>query len=180
MIPSVETCLQFMEKYRMPDHIKAHSIMVEKVARLIAGGLEGAGVEIALDKVTAGALMHDIAKPMCLHTNEDHAAKGKEICIDNHFEEIAEIVGAHIRLKGYNGNRAISEKEIIYYADKRVNHDVVVSLEERLAYLLDHYGGGDDRICGLIRKNFEICKEVEKKLFAKLPFTPEEVGEMIT
>ena len=38
MIPSVEQCFELMKKYGMLDNIRAHSIVVEKVAAIIAGG----------------------------------------------------------------------------------------------------------------------------------------------
>ncbi len=179
MIPSVEKCFEFMKKYEMLDNIRDHSIVVEKVAGIIARGLRVAGEDISLKKTTAGALMHDIGKTICLNSNDDHAAKGVEICLQNHLDEIAEMVGEHVRLKSYNLGGAISEKEIVYYADKRVNHDVVVSLEKRLEYLLKRYGRNKEHLFELIRENFDLCKGVEEKLFAKLSFRPEEVADMI-
>jgi uncharacterized protein len=179
MIPTSDQCFDLMEKYGMLDNIRAHSIVVEQVASLIARCLRQAGEDIVLERVTAGALMHDIAKTMCLRTKEDHAIKGKEICVDHRFFEIADIVAEHIVLADYDPHHGIREKEIIYYADKRVNHDVVVSVEERLEYLLDHYGRNKESLCKLIRKNFSLCKEVEKKIFSRLTFHPEEVGVMI-
>lgn len=68
---------------------------------------------------------------------------------------------------------------IVYYADKRVNHDIVVSLEERLKYLLLRYGRDQHHLHARIRRNLDMAKEVEKKLFAKLSFPPEEIGNMI-
>jgi putative nucleotidyltransferase with HDIG domain len=180
MIPSVGNCLQFMKKYKMLANIRAHSIMVEKVAGVIAGGLRDADVDISLQKTTAGALMHDIGKTPCLDSGGDHAAKGEEICLQNHLDEIAEIVREHVRLKSYEPGAAIFEKDIVYYADKRVNHDKVVSLEERLKYLLGHYGRNKKHLNELIKENFELCKLVEKKLFTKLSFGPEDLADMIT
>ena len=62
MIPSEEECFDFIDRYKMPDHIRAHSIIVEKVAHLIAKRLQEKGARLSLAKVMAGALMHDIAK----------------------------------------------------------------------------------------------------------------------
>lgn len=179
MVPSVDVCFQLMNRYGMLDHIKDHSIMVEKVASLIARRLIESGEALSLQKVTAGALLHDIAKTLCLGTGQDHAAKGEEICLQNHFEEIAGIVGEHITLGDYTRNAPVNEKEIVYYADKRVNDDRVVSLQERLNYLLAHYGRNKEDLQQLIRKNFELCKAVEKKLFAKLNFTPDALPRMV-
>ena len=179
MVPSVDVCFELMNRYGMLHHIKDHSVTVEKVASLIARGLIEAGEALSLRKVTAGALLHDIAKTLCLGTRQDHAAKGEEICLQNHLEEIADIVGEHIKLRHYAGNAPVHEKEIVYYADKRVNDDQVVSLEERLNYLLAHYGRNKKDLQQLIRENFELCKAVEKKLFAKLNFSPEALPRMV-
>lgn len=179
MIPSVQQCFALMTKYGMLENIKAHSIVVERIASLMARGLQEAGERISLDLVTAGALMHDIAKTQSLKTKEDHSAKGSEICIQNRLDEIAEIVAEHVVLKAFLKEGPVLEKELVYYADKRVNHDTIVSLEERLSYLIRRYGKGDDTLIRRMGRNFEVCKQVESKLFSKLPFAPEDVVGMI-
>jgi len=176
MIPSREECLAIMDQYHMPAHIKAHSLVVEKIAGLIGRGLQNAGIDLSLEKITAGALLHDIAKGLCFDSAEDHAHKGAEICRINHFEEICIIVDKHISLYDHDLNGAIAEVEIVYYADKRVNHDIIVSLEERMNYLFKRYAKKDSKLEELIRANFKLCKDVEDKLFAFLPFNPEEVA----
>jgi len=179
MIPSVQQCFALMTKYEMLENIKAHSIMVERIASLMARSLQMAGENLSLEKVTAGALMHDIAKTQSLKTKEDHSAKGSEICLQNHLDEIADIVAEHVVLKAFIPDGPVLEKEIVYYADKRVNHDQIVSLEQRLAYLIRQYGKGDERLIRRMGKNFDLCKQVESKLFAKLHFAPEDVAVMI-
>lgn len=179
MIPSPKECFELMEQYGMLDNIKAHSIMVEKIAILIGQGLKDAGMDVSLEKIAAGALLHDIGKTLCLTTGDDHEAKGREICLKNHLDEIADIVGEHVRLKDYHLDGLISEKEIVYYADKRVNDDMVVSLEDRLRYLIRRYAKNMEHISQRIRENFELCRAVEKKLFAKLDFRPEDLASLI-
>jgi uncharacterized protein len=176
MIPTIEQCYEMMEKYDMLENIKAHSIMVEKVASVIGQELREAGKNISLSIITAGALMHDIAKTQCLNTREDHAAKGREICMENHFEEIAEIVREHVILVSFDPDGKVTEKEIIYYADKRVNHDKLVSLDERMRHLFTRYAKGNKRLEGLIEENFIQCEKVEKKLFNLLNFRPEDLA----
>jgi HD superfamily phosphodiesterase len=66
MIPSAEKCFELMEKYGMPDNIKAHSIVVEKIAFIIARGNIDAGFDISIEKVIAGSLMHDIGRTSAL------------------------------------------------------------------------------------------------------------------
>ena len=137
------------------------------------------GCDISMERITAGALMHDIGKTPCLNSDADHADVGRKICIRHHFQEIAEIVGQHIHLKGYLSAGPICEREIVYYADKRVNHDMVVSIEERLEYLLDRYAKGREELKRLIRSNFDQCRDVERKIFSLLEFEPADLNSMI-
>ena len=88
-------------------------------------------------------------------------------------------MGQHVHLRGYTLTPPVVEKEIVYYADKRVNHNRVVSLEERLNYLLVRYGRNEKVIHRLIKENFELCKAMEKKLFAKLAFTPDALPGLV-
>ena len=178
MIPSIETCFHLMDKYQMLENIKAHSVVVAKVAQAIAKGLRGAGLDISLEKTTAASLMHDIGKTSSLNSAKDHAEIGRQICLQNNLEEIADIVGEHIRLKDYRINGKYSEKEIVFYADKRVNHDKIVGLEKRLAYLIERYGKNQEGLEDAIRLNFDLCKKIEKKLFTKLCFGPEMLAQL--
>ena len=179
MIPSIETCFHIMDKYEMLGNIKAHSVVVAKVAHLIARELLKSGLCISIEKSTAGALLHDIGKTESLKSGLDHSEIGRQICINNHLDEIADIVGEHVRLKNYNMNDECFEKEIVYYSDKRVNHDRIVSLEERLAYILNRYGRDRQWLCRDIKENFELCKKIEIKIFKKLSFSPESLSFLV-
>ena len=172
MIPTVGECLELMERYNMLGHIKLHSIMVAKVAHLIARNLRDVGFDISLEKVTAGALLHDIGKTISLETSNDHSKIGRDICIENSYDEIADIVTEHVILRNYAIEGEYSEKEIVYYGDKRVNHDRIVSLDERERYILERYGGNAAGLRKRIRDNFILCRKVESKLFDKLEFGP--------
>lgn len=168
-----------MKRYGMLDNIKAHSVVVGRITLLIAKGLEKAGLDISVKKATAGALMHDIGKTASLKYGGDHTEIGRQICLRNHFEEIAGIVREHVILKNYELDGEYSEKEIVYYADKRVNHDRIVSLDERLRYILERYGNNEQDLHVRIKKNFELCAGVEKKLFTKLNFMPDALSAMV-
>lgn len=179
MIPSVQQCFQLMDDYHMLGNIREHSLLVARVAGLVAHEFCSQGYGISLEKTVAGALLHDIAKTACLGSGDDHAELGREICLRHGYDEIAEIVGEHVVLKNGVGHHGCREKEIVYYADKRVLHDKVVSLEARLAYILERYGRNDPRLHGLIRENFETCRVVEERLFALLPWAPPDIGAQI-
>lgn len=179
MIPSIQECYQLMEKYRMLDNIRAHSVVVAKVARLIAQDLREANIDISVETATAGALLHDIGKTASLKSGQDHSEIGRQICLKNHLDEIAVIVAEHVRLRDHALNGSYSEKEVVFYADKRVKHDQVVTLNERLAYILDRYGRGEEQLSRAIKENFSLCKQVQEKLFKKLPFAPDALPRMV-
>ncbi len=168
-----------MDQYQMLDHIKSHSLVVASVAYLIATSLRNTGITISLEKVVAGALMHDIGKTPSLESGEDHSILGKRICLENNLDEIANIVAEHVRLKNHSMNGGLSEKEIVFYSDKRVKHDQIVSLDERLADILERYGKDNKERCRAIRVNFEQCKKVERKLFNRLGFSAKRLADFV-
>lgn len=176
MIPTVEQCFRLMDQYDMLDHIKAHSLMVTKAAKLIARCLKDKGRRLSVRVVLAGALMHDIGKTRSFETEEDHAELGERICLENQLHEIAPIVAEHVTLKHYPVLGICTEKEVVYYADKRVNHDKFVGLEERLRYIVSRYGMEQEELRLRIRQNFEVCKTVESNLFRWLDFLPDALG----
>ena len=179
MIPSIETCLDIMDKYGMLENIRAHSIMVAKVAYVITLGLEQKDQEVSKDLILAGALLHDIGKTEALKHGGDHVKIGQEICREEGLEELVPIVAEHVVLKSFSGNGRITEKEVVYYSDKRVNHDRVVPLEERLSYILERYASRNPGLKDAIIHNFNVCKRVESKLFEGLGFQPSDIGNLV-
>lgn len=179
MIPTEKECYALMDQYRMLDNIREHSIVVADIVRVISTGLVHSGVKISVQKAVAGALLHDIAKTQCIQSGGDHATVGREICLQHQFDEIADIVGEHVWLEDYSLDGVYSEKEVVYYADKRVLHTSVVTLAERMHDIIDRYGRNDSRLSQMVRMNFTICKGIEKKLFSQLDFRPEDLASMI-
>ena len=174
-----------MDKYRMLDNIRHHSIVVARIADILV-------TELILNNklpfpkrslVLAGALLHDIAKTPCLKNDCEHASRGAEICCEHGYMDIAIIVEEHIVIRDFDPDRyaggGFTAAEIVYYADKRVRHKRVVSLSQRLEYILEHYGRNDARRHALIHENFQRCQHLEKALFAFLPFPADKVDEMI-
>lgn len=178
MIPTVSQCFALMDEYRMLANIRDHSLLVARVAGLMAENLSRRGVGVSVELTVAGALLHDIAKTACLDCDGNHAAMGSEICRRHDYAEIAEIVAEHVLLRDVSPE-CCREKEIVYYADKRVLHDQVVGLDERLDYILARYGRNDERLHGLIRQNFVLCRQVEERLFTLLPWAPIELAGVV-
>lgn len=178
MIPTVAQCFRLMAEYRMLANIRDHSIIVARLATLLSHELAGRGLELSHPLVVASALLHDIGKTACLDSDRDHAAYGREICLAHGLDELAEIVGGHVRFRD-NSLGAFGEYDIVFYADKRVTHEQVVSLEERQDYILERYGRNDPQRLAIIREHCRSWRLVEERLFASLGFSPSELAERI-
>jgi len=179
MTPTVRECFRLMDEYAMLDNIRAHSVLVARVAERLACDLAGNGGEVRVEVAVAGALLHDIAKTRCLKSGGDHAAEGAAICREHGFDELVEIVGEHVVLADGVAAEVHREKEIVYYADKRVKHDLIVDLDERLQYILEQYGQGDPDLCAAIRRNFTNCHKVEAKIFNRLDYKPADLTVLV-
>lgn len=153
--------------------------MVARVAGFIAKEMQGVGKDISMDVTIAAALLHDIAKTPSLNSKEDHAQKGRELCLRHQFHEIADIVGEHVVLVSGVPQSCCTEKEIVYYADKRVLHDKVVSLDERLGYIIERYGANDGHLCRLIKDNFMNCRVIEEKIFDLLAYQADDISALV-
>jgi len=176
----LKTCHQLMERHQVPAHIRRHSVLVAKVAHCIGAALcDEAGLALSLDTVVGGALLHDIGKHRALETGEDHAELGRQICEKSRLNGIAEVVAQHVRLKAFDPLALPSEKEVVYYADKRVNHDAIVTLRKRRTYILDRYARNSKVIQERIKRNFDVCQQVEAKLFRSLSFGPDAIPQRV-
>ena len=180
MIPAPSECLRLMDQYRMLANIRAHSLMVARIADCLTGALLACGLGIEAPLAVAGALLHDIAKSLCLDNDQDHARMGRDICLAHGFDELAPLVAQHVRLdEASYPQTPLSAKEIVYYADKRVNHDRIVPLASRLSYIIERYGKNDPARHQAIRRNFARCQALEEELFRGLDFGPEEVAARV-
>ena len=128
-----------MAKYSMLPNIVEHSIQVMHVSLAITDNLKR-GVSVNRDMVVAAALLHDITKTRSLVTKERHDASGGELLRELGFPSIAEIVEQHVIIQNINLEGRLEEREIVYYADKRVLHDTIVAIDERVHDLIQRYG----------------------------------------
>lgn len=182
-VPGINECARLMEQYKMLPNIRHHSLVVARIADLLVTSLQGRinGHELPNRQLCiCGALLHDIAKTPCLDGSCDHARTGAEICLQHGYPELAAIVEEHVILKDHNPDRyrsgGFTAREIVYYADKRVRHNEIVSLDERLDYIIEHYGKNDKKLHELIRTNFHRCVQLEGFLFNFLDFPPEQLA----
>jgi uncharacterized protein len=182
-IPSPEQCRRYYDEFAMFDNIRDHSILVARVAAVLCEGLERRGscaMPLPSRELTvAGALLHDIAKSLCIQKGCHHAEVGRDICVELGYPEVSEIVAEHVVLGNFRTEAyrrgLFTPKELVYYADKRVRHDQIVPLTGRLDYILERYGNNDPHKEKLIRHNFQLTLDFETFLFAHLSFLPHQL-----
>jgi putative nucleotidyltransferase with HDIG domain len=172
MIPAKSECYRLMSQMGMLEHIARHSLQVCEVAMALADALPEGPRPRDRKLIQAAALLHDITKTRSFQSGENHAESGGRHLREIGFPGVGEIVRQHVRLDAYRWEGPVTETEIVNYADKRVLHDRIVGLQERMNYILDRYGGRiqeRERIRWLIGRT----RELEFKIFRNLPFTPD-------
>ncbi len=162
-IPTEKECYDIIKRYEMRENIIRHSEQVMRVSMALVERLKDPSL-IRPDLVRAGALLHDIAKSRTIDTKElRHDLIGGEMMRELGYDDIAKIVETHVVFGEVDRNGRLEEREIVFYADKRVMHDKIVSLDERIKDLVDRYGI-NDRIVNLITENKVLILEIENKI----------------
>lgn len=146
-----------IEEFHVPKHVRRHCAQVAKLAVEIALGMQKNGVDVKIELPSNAALVHDLLRVVDFKTFEPHtwpdavtqeevdfwkklrqAHRGRhhadvaaDILQNRGFQAEAIIVREHRYLQIDRGFSSL-ESKIVYYADKRVKHDQIVSLGERL------------------------------------------------
>ncbi|UCD33369.1 MAG: HD domain-containing protein [Desulfobacterales bacterium] len=177
-IPSKKACYHLIYEMEMMDHIVSHSLLVCQVATLLVDHLDLKNIYLNREMIQASALLHDITKTRSFKTKENHAQTGEQLLRDLNYPEVGHIIGQHVVLHEYVFSEPPKEAEIVNYADKRVLHDRVVSLKDRMAYVLKKYGKElihHERIFRLWKDS----ERLEKKIFAALSFSPSDLNDLL-
>lgn len=166
-LPSREEICALWEKFGMLPNIRRHSRQVCRVALTICQWLEAAGFHFNKAMIEAGALLHDVAKAYCLDKPDlRHSLEGQRIMEQAGYPELGELVAKHVNLPDTG---SLDEAVIVFYADKRVVGEKVVSVAERFQYIQRVYGQDNPERLERIKRDELLTYEVEKRLFKLLP-----------
>ena len=176
-VPPVEECLQIMDVHGMMPNIRRHSLMVARVAAVMGEALNRNGSRLDIGLIVAGALLHDIAKGAALREGGNHVEMGRRIVAEMGYPEVAWVVGGHVDA-GPELSKSIDEATVVNYADKRVQHDRVVPLKERMTDLERRYGKTRKKRV-LLREMARNIERLESHLFSRIRRSPEELERMI-
>jgi putative nucleotidyltransferase with HDIG domain len=166
-----------MKQCGVLENIIDHSIEVANVAVYLSTELNKRGQRIDLLLVEAASLLHDLTKTDSFKTKEDHAWTGSRLLKEMGYEVVGEVVAQHIWLSHDIDPHLVSEEEVVNYADKRVKHDRIVSLEERFNDLRDRYGR-DQKGMDYLGRMEMVIKEIENKIFLILQINPNDLRNL--
>ncbi len=109
------------------DHrVVKHSKVVARVARVVGEKLLNAGHKIDVSLVDACGYLHDIGKG-----EKQHAKFGARLLKSMGYPQVADIIVSHMDLSfAEEGN--ITEKEVVYLADKLTYGEKILPLDKRL------------------------------------------------
>jgi putative nucleotidyltransferase with HDIG domain len=166
-IPTEAECFRLINEYEMLPNIIDHSVQVRNVSEAIYKHLINKN-NINIELLIASALLHDITKTKAILEKElRHDLTGGELLRNLGYEEIAVIVENHVVFSGFEADGPLLEKEIIYYADKRVMHDKIVNIDTRVDDLVERYGR-TDKIKAMILHNKKFILKLEAKIQSRM------------
>ena len=148
--------------YPVEERVLRHSQKVAEVACSIGAALMEMGVDVDLDVIRAGGLLHDIAKGC-----KDHALVGQQMLTQMGHPQIGEIVGGHTDLQ-VEVNSKITEVEVVHLADKLVEKDTtILEIEKRFQPALRKWAH-DPVAMGHIKRRLAAAITLQEKIEAAL------------
>jgi len=131
-VPNREECIQIYKRCGTEEHIIRHMEAVSDLACSIGEKLSELGEKIDLNLLRSAALLHDI-----MRAEDNHPQKAHDFLRGLGYSKVADVILEHMDIHGING-RSVSEKEILYLADKMVKEDQFVGINGRFRKLLMH------------------------------------------
>lgn len=154
----------------MLDNIRNHSWLVACIATKLAERAAETGFDVDVAACRASGLLHDLAKTWCIQHGGSHAILGASWVVEEtrHYG-VAQGVILHVhwpwRLP--EGKAICCLPIFVIYADKRVRHDQLVTIDERFDDLIKRYGKSEAARQS-IRNSCEQAKQIEASLSTQL------------
>ncbi len=157
--PDAEECEAMLEAAAAPEPVRRHCRAVAALATHLARQLKEAGEPLDADLVQAAALVHDIAKG-----RPHHAKAGGALVREVGFPRVADVVARHMTID-FDGR--IDEGAVVYLADKLIQGETRVKLEERFAPAFARFASEPEALAGAKRRYADaqaILSAVEQRI----------------
>ncbi len=164
-IPGNPEIVKWEQALLLPNHIRVHNRTVARVAKKLATHLLDRGTVVRRRALEAAAWSHDLFRFLNLPTGslarfprtarerwaklrrrygEHHEHACAQFLTQRGFPIVAAIVRTHGVLHSQEDPPRTTEQKLLYYADKRVIGDRVVSVDDRFDDFIQRYGGGKE------------------------------------
>jgi putative nucleotidyltransferase with HDIG domain len=144
-LPTAAECEAIFAARAVPEPICRHGRAVAAIAEALTKRLNAQGIINDPNLVRAASLLHDIVKGQ-----PAHAAAGAAIVAELGFPEVADIIGQHMDID-FDGSSP-TEAAIVFLADKLVQEDRRVPLEERFRPAFERFRDQPEALRGATRK----------------------------
>jgi uncharacterized protein len=206
-LPTRKECFDIINKYHVPPNIVKHSLATAKLAVFLAEKLKEKDTAVDVELVERACLLHDVAR-ICEVKESDYNNIGMTVTeqqktawdklkteykaaghedtsyklLKEQYPVLALAIKKHryLSLLDENDRPDTWEEKIVYYADKRVMHERIVSLKERLddahqrnAQLRQMKGQNNIDTDKVDRLIFEL----EEEIFTAIGLDPAEITE---
>lgn len=155
-VPTEEECYAIIKSANTPLKVFNHCQQVAQLSCLIAGCLIKSGCQMNLELIRAAALLHDLAKG-----EPRHAHVGARMLMN--YPKVAEIIAEHTDICPSPMDQGLSEKEIVYLADKLVNDNQIISLQVRFSGCLEQYKNNQE-VLNKIRQRLSNAEIIQTKV----------------
>jgi HD domain len=164
----------YFARYRFPEWLRAHSLVVGALATRLAGAHAAAGATLDMRAVGLGGYLHDIGRsPLLAGDGRDHSILGPLVLAAEGLPELIELSRRHpvyAPRDPATAPRTLAEK-IVYYADRR-GGPRVVTLEERIDEQLARF----PELASLRDSDLAAAKAIESEVFAGIALRPEDLA----
>jgi hypothetical protein len=164
----------YFARYRFPEWLRRHSLIVGALAARLADAHAAAGAPLDARAVGLGGYLHDIGRsPLLAGDARDHSVLGPLVLAAEGLPELIEVSRRHpvyAPRDPATAPRTLAEK-IVYYADRRGGLRVV-TLEERIDEQLARF----PELAPLRDSDLAMAKAIESEVFAGIALRPEDLA----
>ena len=153
----VDVCRKIQDYFQMTDAVRRHSNKVAQKALDLYEHLSSQGITLDKKIILGASLLHDIAKGRA-----HHEKVGAQWLMDMGYKGIADIISEHMELNEIPS--IITEKEVVFLADKLVKEDNFVTIEERFSFKENMYKN-DELVLKAVKRKKEQAETVYKMIF---------------
>ena len=137
--PTLEQSISWLQRESSSFSIWQHVQTVAAIVYWFAGRYRQHGFSVDAVLAHRAALLHDLDKLTPDRPANMHGAMGAAMLREAGFPETGEIVGSHVIANPEELTFTSKEAELVFFADKLVKHNQIVSVNERFDDLEKRY-----------------------------------------